>query len=113
MDESASQDSMIHTLLLKEMCRYRRTCSPHLCEYWHDVPPESVLLPKPGLECLAVVAAIDVPLLLNGEMLLEVEQQVQGGHGATREEIPGHPVGLIFHLQMLCKTNSTGTEAVI
>lgn len=72
--------------------------TPYLSKYWHDMSPELVLPVEPCLQCFAVMLAIDPPLLLQSQVLLEVEQQVQGGHGATREEVASHPISLITYL---------------
>jgi hypothetical protein len=44
------------------------------------------------------VCPVEVPLVLQGQVLLEVKQQVQGGHRTAAEEVPSHPVSLVLDL---------------
>ena len=48
-------------------------------------------LGKPGVQGLGVVHPVDHPAILQRQMVLEIEQQIVGGHRSTSEEGSGHP----------------------
>ena len=58
---------------------------------WLDLLIVFVQFCQPGVEGLGVVDAVDHPTVLQGKVVLEVEEEVVRGHAATREEGPRHP----------------------
>jgi hypothetical protein len=69
--------------------------APRVCTAW--VHAHACICRQPG-SCNAGRACARAPLLLQGQVLLEVEQQVERGHRAAREKVARHPVRLIVHL---------------
>ena len=65
----------------------------------HDLFPPRVLQREPVLAGLLVVAAVDPPVILHQQVVVEVEQQVIGGHDPAGEEIAPHPVVLALGLE--------------
>lgn len=58
--------------------------------------PSLVLLLEPILTRLAVVTSIDEPRSLERERTLEVREEIERGHGSSREEVGRHPAAVVF-----------------
>lgn len=51
---------------------------------------------EPMFAGLGVMVAVDPPTVLECDVLLEVLEEVEGGHGAAAEEVLRHPAVLVF-----------------
>lgn len=51
---------------------------------------------EPGFGSFLVVGAGDLPVVVDLEVVLKVEEEVVGRHLATSEEVAGHPVVFVF-----------------
>jgi len=56
---------------------------------------------EPGFGGFLIVAAADLPVLVDFKVILKVEEKVVGGHLAAGEKVAGHPVALVFRLVMI------------
>jgi len=56
---------------------------------------------QPGLGGLLVVGAVDAPVIFQGQIFLEIEEEIVAGHDAAGEEIAGHPVGGVASLEVV------------
>lgn len=73
-------------------CRPEARCGGADLEEGEQGLFSAVLLLQPLLESAGVVHPVDVAHRLHGQVLLEVQEQVQGDHGAACEEVARHPV---------------------
>lgn len=67
----------------------------------HDGAAVGVLAGQPGLQSARVLLAVDVPLPLQRQVILKVQQQVCARHGPPGEEVLRHPVILPIHLSSI------------
>lgn len=51
---------------------------------------------EPGVGGFFVVLTRDLPVVIYFEVVLEVEEEVVGGHLSTREKVASHPIGFVF-----------------
>mmetsp|Transcript_69206 Transcript_69206/g.218958 ORF Transcript_69206/g.218958 Transcript_69206/m.218958 type:complete len:266 (+) Transcript_69206:156-953(+) len=60
-----------------------------------------ILAREPVVAGAAVVLAVDPPMALDAKVVLEVQEEVVRGHGASREEVLGHPIVLAFDFEVI------------
>ena len=63
-------------------------------EDWPDLVEIQIQSVKPSLQCFGIVVPIQAPVIHNTEILLEIEQEVIGGHRSPWEEVPCHPFSI-------------------